>query len=286
MKPVALIGAAFSVGGASPGTRRGCIFYRRSACNQHRFRWLDMIWQPAGPLQNYPQGLPALRHSCRQLAQKTAWRRRSHLPVIIGGDHSCAIGTWHGMYANRRRLGLLWIDAHFDSHTPVTSQSLHMHGMPLAVLLGESGDEWGWPAHAVVDARHTVVFGVRSFEEGEPQLLQRHGVRFYTMNEIRKRGLYRCLTEAWRLVAASPGGFGVSLDLDGLDPSFAPAVSVREPRGLSLPRLRQALAQQRRDRLKALEITEFNPYREHDKRTVKALTTLIVTLTSRSRRRS
>lgn len=177
-------------------------------------------------------------------------------------------------------MGLLWIDAHFDSHTPKTSQSQRIHGMPLAVLLGEGDALLLLQNRAVVKPQYTVVFGVHSFEAGEPELLTRHGVRYYTMTEIHQRGLTVCLNEAWRIVASCPHGFGVSIDLDALDPTFAPAVSVSEKHGLFLPLLVKALAKQNKQRLKAIELVEFNPYREHNKRTLRALTTLISSLTS------
>lgn len=289
MKTVSLIGAAFSVGGASTGSRRAYSFYRRhypSARLRRKLLWHGTVWQNSTTLQSYPDGLPAIRQSCRQLAHKVKQIRHNHFPVVIGGDHSCAIGTWSGMTLNRPPLGLLWIDAHFDSHTPATSQSQRIHGMPLAVLLGEGDTRLLSHPHPILNPQYTVVFGVHSFEAGEPELLRRKGVRFYTMDEIRRRGLDRCLSEAWRTVAACPQGFGVSLDLDSIDPKYAPAVSVAEPKGLPLPLLLASLTRQPKRRLQALEVAEFNPYREHHRRTVKALTTLIVTLTTRSRRSS
>lgn len=284
MKTVTLIGAAFSVGGASTGSRRAYSFYRRHytpVVTRRKLLWYGTVWQNSTTLQNYPAGLPAIRQSCRLLAHKVRQIRQNRFPVVIGGDHSCAIGTWCGMTLNRPPMGLLWIDAHFDSHTPATSQSQRIHGMPLAVLLGEGDTGLLSQRHPVLDTKHTVVFGVHSFERGEPELLLRHGVRFYTMDEIRRRGLHRCLSEAWKIVAACPHGFGVSLDLDSIDPQYAPAVSVAEPKGLPLPLLLASLARQPKRRLLAVEIAEFNPYREHHRRTINALTTLIATLTKK-----
>ena len=287
MKPVTLIGAAFSVGGAATGSRRAYSFLRRHIVQPtHKLRWHGVVWQNSTTLQRYPNGLPTIRHSCRQLAHKVQLLRHNHFPVVIGGDHSCAIGTWHGMTLNRAPIGLLWIDAHFDSHTPATSRSQRIHGMPLAVLLGEGNTQLLSPSHPILNPKHTVVFGVHSFEAGEPELLQRHGIRVYTMAEIRRRGLHCCLSEAWKTVAACPQGFGISLDLDSIDPQYAPAVSVAEPAGLPLPLLLSSLARQPKRRLLALEIAEFNPYLEHHRRTLKALTTLIVTLTTRVKRLS
>jgi len=279
MKKIAVIGAAFSVGGAQTGSRRGAIFYRQHLLKkQPSWLWKGIIWQNTNSLQTYPNGIASIRESCQKLAHQVKLRRSGYFPVVIGGDHSCAIGTWSGMTDGKRPIGLLWIDAHFDSHTPITSQSKRIHGMPLAVLLGQGDRQLMLQARAVVNPQYTVVFGVHSFEQGEPELMAQLGVRYYTTTEIEKRGLRVCLQEAWRRVAVCPHGFGVSLDLDALDPSFAPAVSVPEFNGLCLPILVKTLQHLPKRGLKAVEIVEFNPYRERDKRTVQAMTTLISSL--------
>lgn len=276
MKSVA-IGAGFAVGGADAGNRAAPVVLARSRFSR-RLGTLDggLVWQcPATPLP-WPDSVPELRRSCIQLARRVERQRHRGLPVIIGGDHSCALGTWNGVTGfGRHPVGLLWIDAHLDSHTPFTSPSRHIHGMPLALLLGEGDSRLLLSGSGVVDPRCCAVLGVRSFEAGEPERLNRLGVRFYTMDEIRRRGLRVCLQEAWHRVSRARHGFGVSLDLDAIDPRFAPGVSVPEPGGLSLPHLLQSLRGLPRHRLRAIEVVEFNPLLDRDERTQRTLTRLV-----------
>lgn len=282
MKSV-LIGAAFAIGGADTGSRAGPMTYHRSRLRFRKdARDGGLVWQCRAQPLPWPENAQEIRASCRRLARRVARMRHRAQPVIIGGDHSCAIGTWTGLSAfGRRPLGLLWIDAHLDSHTPLSSPSGRVHGMPLAVLLGEGVSAMSLLTQPVILARHSVVFGVRSYEAGEPERLERLGVRYYTMREIRSRGLAVCFREAWRRVASAPGGFGVSLDLDALDPRDAPAVSVPEPGGLPLRPLLAAIGRQSRQGLRGVEVVEYNPLLDRDKRTVKALTRLLdVLLTS------
>ena len=286
---IALLGAAFSVGGARPGSRLGPATFHDHEFGRWRRQlrraawWAGTVRQLPARLGRYPQGVEAVRESNRRLMQCTCRLRRGGiLPVVVGGDHSCAIGTWSGIAAaGDAPLGLLWIDAHLDSHTPETSETQRLHGMPLAVLLGE-GDPRLFalpPGVPAIDPRFCAVIGVRSFEAGEPVRLRRLGVRFYTRHDIRKRGLGVVMAEAWRRVAAAPGGFGISLDLDVLDPLLAPGVSVPERRGLNPATLSRLLRRQpAKHRLRALEVVELNPQRDPRGQTRRLLPALITSL--------
>lgn len=296
---IALLGAAFSAGGAHPGCRHAPEVFRERAYSAWRRRLarqqltLSVFW--AGIVRE-ENALPApmyssrarqslLRNSQRLMRHTLRLRRGGMLPVVIGGDHSCAIGTWTGIAtAQRRPMGLLWIDAHLDAHTPETSESKRLHGMPLAVLLGEGDQPLARMGgiSPVLDARYCVVIGVRSFEEEEPQRMARLGVRFYTRKEIALRGLPAVMSEAWRQVAAAPGGFGVTLDLDVLDPMLAPGVSVPEHGGLHPAKLAELLARQpHKERLRGLEIVELNPHRDPQGQTLRLLPRLMTAMLMR-----
>jgi len=286
---ITLLGAAFSAGGAHPGCRHGPqVFYEQEFRGLQRrlplrLRWAGQVRETSPRLQRYPEGLSVVLDSVRRLQHRVQQLRSGAvLPVVIGGDHSCAIGTWSGIAAVRRQpLGLLWIDAHLDSHTPETSESHRLHGMPLAVLLGEGDSHLTHLTSfsPVVDARYCAVLGVRSFEAGEPLRLRRLGVRFYTCAEIRRRGLATALGEAWQRVSAAPGGFGVSLDLDVLDPLLAPGVSVPERKGLHPATLARLLrGQGRKHRLRGLEIAELNPRHDPQGKTRRLVPALLVSL--------
>lgn len=271
-KPSILIGAAFAVGGANTGTRRAPYFLQQHLNASSRPQWRTIIWQNPSYLKNYAMSWQIIQHSCLKLSRHVKACKIHFLPFVVGGDHSCAIGTWQGITNPNKKIGMLWIDAHFDSHTPCTSHSQRTHGMPLAILLGHGDTGLLQHKQAVIDAKYTIVFGVRSFEPEELTLLQQLNVRYYTMLEIKQRGLNVCFNEAWRKVLACKNGFGLSLDLDGIDPMFAPAVSVKEQHGLSWPHLLKSLQQQKTTpKLKAIEVVEFNPYLDRQKRTLNVI---------------
>jgi len=118
--------------------------------------------------------------------------------TVLGGDHSCAIGTWSGAFAALEKkgpLGLIWIDAHMDAHTPETTPSGNIHGMPIACLLGY-GDEKLTHNQPKIDPEHLCLIGVRSFEPGEAALLERLKVRVIMMDEVKERGLNAVMREA------------------------------------------------------------------------------------------
>ena len=188
--------------------------------------------------------------------------------VVVGGDHSCAIGTWSGAanaLSPRGPIGLIWVDAHMDSHTPFTSGSGAVHGMPLAALLGK-GDplltQIGQQQSKLLPENVCLV-GVRSFEEEEQRLLDRLGVRVYSQQDVDRRGLDDVMREARALVRQSTVAYGVSIDLDAMDPKDAPGVGSPEPGGLSGKALAAELACYRHDDdLLGIEIVELNPVRD------------------------
>lgn len=203
--------------------------------------------------------------------------------VVLGGDHAMAIGTWSGTLAAlkaNQAFGLLWVDAHMDAHTPETTPSHAIHGMPLAVLLGhgEPGLVNLMNAGPKLSPKHVVLFGIRSFEPEEAALLASLKVRIYFMEEIRDRGVDLCLQEAIEIINQAPKGFGISLDLDAFDPLEAPGVGSPEPHGLFsdgfVPALKNAFSH---PNFKALEIAEYNPTRDINQKTLK-LTQKILSL--------
>jgi len=202
--------------------------------------------------------------------------------LALGGDHSCAIGTWSGMakvLKPKGELGLIWIDAHLDAHTWESSESKALHGMPLAALLGYGSknltDIYGWSGK--LKAENTVVIGARSYELGEKALLDRLGVRVMYMDEVHKRGFEACFHDAKQRVARGTAGWGVSFDLDGLDPQDAPATGTPVEAGIRLEPALRALASCRHDHdFVGLEIAEYNPLRDFGGQTARAVQRLAV----------
>ena len=190
---------------------------------------------------------------------------RGEFPVILGGDHSCAIGTWSGIHhaiPGGGALGLIWIDAHMDSHTPETSPSGALHGMPLACLLGYGLPELtgiaGFPPPIM--PQHLCLIGVRSFETGEAALLDRLGVRIFFMEEVHQRGIEKVMADALEIVQRGTAGFGISIDLDVLEPREDPGVGSPAPDGVLGFELVRALKQAKgHPKLLGMEIVEYNP---------------------------
>jgi arginase len=190
---------------------------------------------------------------------------RGSFPLVIGGDHSCAIGTWSAVaqaMRGRGEIGLIWIDAHLDSHTPDTSDSQAPHGMPLAALLGYGAagltHVYGWGAK--LQPANVVVIGARSYEPDENELLNRLGVRVMAIEEVMSRGMAQCMAEAIAIVSRNTVGYGVTFDVDGLDPLDAPGVGSPVDNGIRLIAAVEALAQLAHDpRLLAFELVEYNP---------------------------
>lgn len=206
--------------------------------------------------------------------------------VVIGGDHSSAIGTWTGTAAALRSkgdLGLIWVDAHMDSHTPQTTASGNIHGMPVAVLLGHGDPSLTKLMENApkIKPENLCLIGIRSFETEEKQFLEKLNVRVYYVDEIKERGLKAVFEEAVQQVSRNTAGFGISVDIDAVDPAEAPGVGTPAPDGLHIQSLHEALQNlPNRQKLVGFEIAEFNPHLDYERKTEKLICDLIQDITS------
>ena len=209
------------------------------------------------------ESLPLIQAFNLQLAQTVKEVvQKGAFPIVIGGDHSIAVGTWNGF---EQPFGLLWIDAHMDSHTPETTPSGAYHGMPLAALLGEGAPEMAQLIRkkAVLQPKNVALIGIHSFEEEEESFLKHLNVKIYFLEEVKKRGLKTVIREALAHICQGVSGYGVSLDLDAIHLQDAPGVGSPVPDGLSKKELLQELAKIGKDeRLIGFELAEFNPQRD------------------------
>ncbi|WNO05670.1 arginase [Rhodoferax mekongensis] len=207
--------------------------------------------------------------------------RHGQQPLVVGGDHSCAVGTWSAVADHVRpqgALGLIWIDAHLDAHTPDTSDTQAPHGMPLAALLGHGAPGmtglFGWSGK--LRPEHVALIGARSYEPAEQALLARLGVRVMYMPEVLERGFAACFAEAQAIAQSGTAGWGISLDLDGLDPRDAPGTGTPVEQGIRLADALAVLAGcQQQAGFVAMELTEYNPLRDFGGRTAQAATDLV-----------
>lgn len=200
---------------------------------------------------------------------------------VVGGDHSSAMGVWSAVaHAQRQQgdIGLVWIDAHMDSHIPETSLTKNIHGMPLAHLLGSGSDELIhlFTEQPALKPEHVCLIGIRSYEPAEEALLKRLGVRIIYIDEVHQRGIDTVLNEVCNHLAKTTCGFGISLDLDGIDPRDAPGVGCPEPQGITGVALIAAFrAVALQHKLLGLEIAEYNPISDHQGKTATLLVELI-----------
>lgn len=187
---------------------------------------------------------------------------RQHFPLILGGDHSIAIGSLAGLATHYKELGLIWFDAHGDINTPETSPSGNIHGMPLAASLGQ-GDERLTSilsAHPKVKAEHTVLIGIRDLDEGEKQRIRDLNMKTYTMHEIDRLGMPRVMDEVISYLRNRTDGVHLSFDLDGIDPSEAPGVGTPVNGGVSYREAHLALEMLAESELiTSAEFVEVNP---------------------------
>ncbi len=286
-RTIMIIGAASGAGAPDPACAKGPAALRRyhvfhDTPLQH-VKW-DAILRVPRAQQDTP--LHAVASISSRLASEVeAVLKAGNFPLVVGGDHSCAIGTWSGVHhalASKGPIGLIWIDAHMDSHTFATTPSGQIHGMPLACLLGHGDTALTGidGPEAKLRPEHVCLIGVRSFEADEAALLHRLGVRVFDMDEIRRRGLAEVFDEALAIVRHGTAGFGVSVDLDALDPEEEPGVGTPVPGGLHRDELAAALSRLRGDpAFVAMEIVEYNPRRDRKHATADAAGALVNAIT-------
>jgi arginase len=242
--------------------------------------WLKTFSAPRRAKGNDPVALVAALDAA--LAEETEQLTRAgrHF-VALGGDHSAAIGIWSGAARaiKPQSFGLIWIDAHMDSHTFATTPSRMIHGMPVACLLGD-GDErltglaGGGPA---VAPENLCLIGTRSWEEGEAALLERLGVRIIKMPEVDSRGFDTVFQEALAIATNGTARFGISIDIDAFDPGEITGTGLHVPDGLYKDDVVHALRRLRgQTTLAGMEVAEYNPHHDHNGETAKLISDMIV----------
>jgi len=211
--------------------------------------------------------LREIADACRHLAQLVL-RAYDHgrTPLVLGGDHSIAVGTVSGMAeAYRRRgktLGLLWFDAHADMNTPEISPSGNVHGMPMAAIMGYGPRELTriFEFSPKVRPDHVAMIGIREVDKEERELVKQSGIRVFTMKEIDKRGIGSVMDEALSIVTRDADGFSVTLDADFLDPYDSPGVATPVRGGADYREAHLAMEMVAdTKKMASLEITEINP---------------------------
>jgi arginase len=206
--------------------------------------------------------LPAIRETCERVAGQVAVALdEGRIPIVLGGDHSIALGTLGGLAARHGPGAVLWFDAHGDLNTPETTPSGNVHGMPLAAALGRGGpgfDSPSWTLPAVQPERVAVI-GARDLAAGERALIAELGLAVHSMSALDRRGIEAVVSEALER-AAGAAFVHVSLDMDGLDPDVAPGVGTPVRGGLTYREAHLAMELVAESGLLCcFEIVEVNP---------------------------
>lgn len=283
---ISFLGYCSGLGGPNPASCMGPLALQAYFVD-HKFdfptEWIEMIYPRTN--QTGLEALPEILEINRRLAQYTqelAVLKKDF--IVFGGDHSSAIGTWSGVakaYHSQGEIGLIWIDAHMDSHTIESTPSQNIHGMPLAVLLGYGDSQLTnlLEIKPKVLPKNLCIIGARSFEPQEAEFLQRLGVRIYYMEAIKQKGMQEILKEAIQQVNQNSIAFGVSLDLDAIDPVDAPGTGSIAADGIAAEELCASFQFLRNEpRLCGFEISEYDPSLDINNRTAHWVYKIIQTI--------
>lgn len=278
MNMIKMMGYACGWGAKHHGCKDGAKSLKNSNIEKFlpNLSWQDIYTSPLENSTNEP--LLLVEDYCTNLSKNVEKAiKNNEFPITIGGDHSMAMGTWSGVTTALKaagEFGLIWFDAHMDSHTPSTSHTGRHHGMPLASLLGRGEASLCniGAAGAKLNPEHICLIGIRSFEEEEEKLLRELGVKIFFMEDVKKHGLEKVILEAINIVQKAKKGFGISIDIDAFDPSVAPGTGCHEEEGIDGPEFFGAIKTiSDNEKFKALEIAEYDPSRDKQKITLELI---------------
>jgi len=284
-RTVRILGVPMAYGASMAGVDMGPAALRVARLNE-RIAELGYEVQDSGDLRvERPKSRPKpddklkylneISAACEQLAAEVHKALTAgELPIILGGDHSIAIGSIAGVASFCRErsetMGLIWFDAHADMNTPETTPSGNIHGMPLSALLG-----YGAPALTNIagfapklDPKLCAHVGARDIDRGERELIRKLGIRFFTMREIDERGMSACMDEAIAIASRASAGYAVTFDVDALDPGDAPGSGTLVRGGLTYRESHLAMEKiAEAGGMRSLEVVEINTALDVNNRT-------------------
>jgi arginase len=286
--PIAVIGAALDLGAGRRGVDMGPSAIRYAGL-EARIRSLGRECSDLGNVQTAvaeaaPVGDTRTRYlgeiltACKRVADfVAAAREEGRTPLVLGGDHSVALGTLGGLARGSGPGGVLWVDAHGDLNRPETSPSGNVHGMVLAAAMGLGGPVFEAPGipFPSVDPSRVALVGVRSLDDGERGLLRDLKATVFTMSDIDRLGIEHAITESLARIDG-PGFVHVSLDMDALDPDVAPGVGTPVRGGLSYREAHLAMELVAESGLTdSLEVVEVNPILDRENETAELAVELV-----------
>jgi arginase len=275
-RSLSILGVPLGYGASMAGVDIGPAALRVARLNQ-RIARLGYSVHDLGDLRlERPQSFPEvdeklkyvreISNACEQLAAEVETiLNADELPLILGGDHSIAIGSFAGVASyykkKQQTLGLIWFDAHADMNTPESTPSGNIHGMPLATLLGYGTPELTNVAGFApkLDPKLCAHVGARDIDPGERDLIRKLGMRFFTMREIDERGMKACMDDAIQIASGGSGGYAVTFDVDVLDPGDAPGSGTLVRGGLTYREAHLGMEKiAEAGGMRSLEIVEIN----------------------------
>ena len=297
MKPsinskLTIIGVAIDLGAGTPGVSLGPAAIRYAGVRER----LENIGydvddlgdivaiKPASPiiegtnLKNLDEVTRVNTELCHRVDQVM---KDGRFPLVLGGDHSIAIGTIAGILQNKANLGVIWFDAHGDINTAETSPSGNIHGMPVAVALGLGHERLTaiGGTDKKLNAKNIVFIGCRDLDQGERKMLKELGITVFTMHEIDKLGMPEVIDRAIKIASDGTDGIHVSFDLDSMDPLFVQGTGTRVPGGLTYRESHLALEMiALTEKVISAEFVEVNPIIDHHNETAKTAVALIGSL--------
>lgn len=291
---IEMIGMPLDLGAGRRGVDMGPSAMR-IACLAEKLTGLGYEVQDAGDISiEVPEVLAVENPKLKYLKEITAALRylaktieriveQEHFPLVLGGDHSIAIGTISGVasFSQKmgRRLGLLWIDAHGDMNTHETTPSGNIHGMPFAAVLGRGTPELTGilGTFQKIQPENAVLVGARCLDTREQQLVRDSGIAVYTMEDIDRRGIFEVMSEAVDIARRGTDDLHLSLDMDALDPQIVPGVGTPVRGGLTYREAHTALEiVARSGRLCSMEVVEVNPILDHKNTTAEIAVELVL----------
>lgn len=224
-------------------------------------------------LKNLNEILRVNRLLCQEVAKAM---EEGKMPVILGGDHSIAIGSIFGVLQNKKNLGVIWFDAHGDINTDHTSPSGNLHGMPVSVLMGIGPEELTSIGNGAFLKRENMVYvGSRDLDPEERKAMKEQGIKVFTMYEIDDMGIKKVMEEAIRIAGNGTDGIHVSFDMDAMDPEIAPGTGTKVAGGMGYRETHYAMEMiAKSNKLVSVEFVEVNPLLDQGNKTAEAAVAL------------
>ncbi len=224
-------------------------------------------------LKNLNEILRVNRLLCQEVAKAM---EEGKMPVILGGDHSIAIGSIFGVLQKKKNLGVIWFDAHGDINTDNSSPSGNIHGMPVSVLMGIGPEELTSIGKGSFLKRENMVYvGSRDLDPEERKAMKEQGIKVFTMYEIDDMGIKKVMEEAIRIAGDGTDGIHVSFDMDAMDPEIAPGTGTKVAGGMGYRETHYAMEMiAKSNKLVSVEFVEVNPLLDQGNKTAEAAVAL------------